>query len=69
MAQKTIISLEQHGKKHTSEINWDAGMNDILDALYGLCVAATFHPTQVLEGIRDWVDEKLEDNKIFNENS
>jgi hypothetical protein len=57
--EKTIVSLEQFGNKHYSELPWDAGIEKILDAFYGLCVAATFKPKHVLEYMKDWSEEQL----------
>ena len=56
---KTIISLEQSGNKHISELPWDASIEDMLDSFYGLCVAATFHPKNILEYMKDWSEERL----------
>jgi hypothetical protein len=57
--EKTIISIEQHGNKHYSELSWDAGIDDILDSFYGLCVAASFEPKHILEYMKDWSEERL----------
>ena len=65
--EKTIVTLESHGKKHSSELNWDANLSDILDAFYGLCVAATFDPVTVVKGMREWSEEKCENfDYLFN---
>ena len=67
--EKTIVTLESHGKKHSSELNWDAGIYDILNAFYGLCVAATFDPVQVVKGMREWSEEKCENFEYLFNNS
>jgi hypothetical protein len=59
----TIISLEHHGKKHSSELPWDADMYELLDAFYGMCVSATFHPTTVLSAMSEWVNEKYNNER------
>lgn len=61
----TKITLESHNKKHSSELNWDAGLDDILDAFYGLCIAATFHPESILNVMKDWVEEKMDGMEAF----
>lgn len=61
----TKITLESHDKKHSSELNWDAGLDDILDAFYGLCIAATFHPESILNVMKDWVEEKMDGMEAF----
>ena len=64
----TKITLEAHGHKHSSELNWDAGLDDILDAFYGLCIAATFHPETILSYMQEWLDEKKSCMTAFKEN-
>jgi hypothetical protein len=67
--EKTIVIIESHGKKHSSELNWDAGIYDILNAFYGLCVAATFDPVTVVKCIREWSEEKCENFEYLFNNS
>lgn len=56
---KTIISLEHAGYKHTSELPWDANLDDLLNAFFGLCVSATFYPNNILECMKEFAEEKL----------
>lgn len=45
---KTIISIESNGYKHTSELPWDAGAEDLFDAFIGLGVCATYSHMSLL---------------------
>lgn len=56
---KTVISLEHDGCKHTSELPWDANLNDLLNAFFGLCVSATFYPNSILECMKEFAEERL----------
>ena len=58
--EKTILTIEQNNMKFTSEMPWDAGMDDILDAFYGLCVSTTFAPKTILTHMKEFAEEKLE---------
>ena len=58
--EKTILSIEQNNMKFISEMSWDAGMDDILDAFYGLCVSATFTPKTILTHMKEFAEEKFE---------
>ncbi len=58
--EKTILTLESNGCKFTAEMNWDAGMNDLLESFNGLCVAATFSPKTILKCMQEFATEKLE---------
>lgn len=55
--EPTKISLSHGGKTHTSELNWDADMYDMLQAFYGLCVASSWNPEQVVRGMYEFVQE------------
>lgn len=70
--EKTILTIEQNNMKFISEMSWDAGMDDILDAFYGLCVSATFTPKTILTHMKEFAEEKLEaywpDEYQFDEN-
>lgn len=65
--EKTILSLEHAGYKHTSELPWDASLDDIFDSLYGLCTAATFRPESVLDGMKEWLENKYGKELYFYE--
>ena len=58
--EKTILTIEQNNMKFTSEMPWDASMDDFLDAFYGLCVSATFVPKTILTHMKEFAEEKLE---------
>ena len=57
------LTLESGDVKLTSEMNWDAPMDDLLNSFYGLCIGATWHPTSVLETMAEFASEKLESLK------
>lgn len=54
----TVITLDHGNQKVTVELPWDAGMDDILNAFYGMCVCATFAPKTVLLGMKEFVNER-----------
>lgn len=54
----TILTLECGGVKFTSEMTWDANIEDLLNSFYGLCVGATFHPEALLKSMQEWAEEK-----------
>ena len=57
---KTKLTLENYGNTMSWESPYnDVSMDNLLYAFYGLCVAATWNPRTVLEGMRDFVDERL----------
>lgn len=58
--EKTILTMESNDMKFISEMPWDVGMDDILDAFYGLCISATFTPKTILTHMKEFAEEKLE---------
>ena len=46
---KIVVSIESNGYKHTTEIPWDANVEDLFDAIIGLGVCATFSYKSLLE--------------------
>lgn len=54
----TILTLECGGVKLTSEMRWDANIEDLLNSFYGLCVGATFHPEALVKVMQEWAEEK-----------
>ena len=54
----TILTLECGGVKITSEMKWDANIEDLLNSFYGLCVGATFHPEAIVKAMQEWAEEK-----------
>jgi hypothetical protein len=53
-----ILTLECGGVKITSEMAWDASIEDLLNSFYGLCVGATFHPEALVKVMQEWAEEK-----------
>ncbi len=41
------IQIEQHGEKFTFETDNDVCTPELIDNLYGLCVAAGYHPDSI----------------------
>lgn len=63
---KFIITMEQtDGKKMVTELSWEAGMDDILEAFYGMCIGLTWAPSIVLEAMKDFVDERLDESVVI----
>lgn len=59
-SKKTILTIESNDMKFISELPWDAGMDDILDAFFGMCISTTFAPKTILTHMKEFADEKLE---------
>lgn len=60
----TVITLDHGHQKVTVELPWDAGMDDLIDAFYGMCVCATFTPGTIIQGFREFLEEKAESMKL-----
>ena len=60
----TILTLDHGHQKTTVELPWDAGMEDLLDAFYGMCVCATYSPSTVLQGMAEFLEEKAASMKL-----
>lgn len=56
----TRITIESNGDKHSSELNWDAGIDEVIQSFYGLCVTATWMPTTILENMKSFAEEHLD---------
>jgi hypothetical protein len=53
------ITIENYGKKMSVETDHeDISMEEYLDIFYGLLVTATFHPTTVINGFKDFIESK-----------
>lgn len=50
------IKTTEHVVKQ--ELPWDANMEDLCQAFYGACVAITFNPETVLDGMKDFLINK-----------
>jgi hypothetical protein len=56
----TIFSVEHLGTKITFELPWDAGMQDLLDAFYTMCIGISFCPSVIVDGMKEFVESKEE---------
>lgn len=65
LPEKIKLTIETNKNKHTSEINWDANLEDLLDAFYGLCVAATYDPITVCAEMKKWSEAKCNNFDYF----
>ena len=65
LPEKIKLTLETSKNKHTSEINWDANLADLLDSFYGLCVAATYDPITICEVMKKWSEAKCNNFEYF----
>jgi len=64
----TILSLENYGNKITWETDHsDVTLTELFDAFRGLLVGITFTDNQVLEGMRDYAEERLPEDEELNE--
>lgn len=54
------MSLIMNDSKMSWETGqWDCGMEELLEAFYGLCVGQTFCPETVLKGMKEFVEERM----------
>ena len=59
----TILSLENYGNKITWETDHsDVTLTELFDAFRGLLVGITFTDQQILEGMREYAEERLPDD-------
>jgi hypothetical protein len=65
LPEKIKLTLETNKNKHTSEINWDANLEDLLDSFYGLCVATTYDPITVCMVMKKWSETKCNNFEYF----
>ena len=54
------LTLSSHGKTYSAELAWDSTFSDILNALVGLGVAATYSHRGMLESMQAYATEELE---------
>lgn len=60
----TILSLENYGNKVTWETDHsDVILTELFDAFRGLLVGITFNDQQILEGMREYAEERLQDGE------
>lgn len=62
--EKTILSLESDNKKFSAELSWAAGMDEILQAFFGLCVSASFMPETVITGMKEFSESMMYNKEI-----
>lgn len=55
---KLIISIEAYGNKYEATLPADAHINDVIQTFYGLCVATSYLPITVLDGMGTLVTEQ-----------
>jgi len=53
------ITIENYGKKMSVETDHeDLGIDEYIDIFYGLLISATFHPSTIINGFKDFIEEK-----------
>ena len=53
------ITIENYGKKMSVETNYeDASVNEYIEIFYGLLISATFNPDTILNGFKEFIEEK-----------
>ena len=53
------ITIESYGKTHTTEfLNDDVSIGDYINTFYALLIGVTFHEHTIVEGFRDFLEEK-----------
>ena len=60
MTEPMKLTLSSHGKTYSAELAWDSAFSDILNALVGLGVAATYSHRGMLESMQEYATEELE---------
>ena len=53
----TIITFKNHTNVITYELPWDAGADEILNAVYSGMIGLTFNPDGILETMQDFVND------------
>lgn len=60
--RKTILSLE-HGKNKVSvEMSWDAGADEIINALVTCMTGCSFLPETIVECMKEYLEEYSEED-------
>jgi hypothetical protein len=53
------ITIENYGKKMSVEIDHeDVSIEEYIDIFYGLLVTATFSPLTIINGFKEFLEEK-----------
>ena len=56
----TILEFKSHDAPISHiEMPWDANVEDVLQALYGAMITATFNPVSILRGMKEFAEEHL----------
>ena len=53
----TIVTFKNHTNVITYELPWDAGADEILNAVYSGMVCLTFKPDGILQAMQDFVND------------
>jgi len=53
------ITIEAEGRKHSTEIEGDdMGIDEYVDVFYALLIAVTFHHSTIINGFKEFVEDK-----------
>jgi hypothetical protein len=53
------ITIESYGRTHSTEFDSDdVTMSEYIDTFYALLIGVTFHENTIIEGFRDFLEEK-----------
>lgn len=54
----TVLKFEHGGVTQTVELPWDANMEQILQAFYGMCISSTWMPSTVIESMYEFAKDQ-----------
>jgi len=53
------ITIENYGRTHSTEINGDdSSIEEYIDTFYALLIAVTFHHSTIINGFKEFVEDK-----------
>jgi len=53
------ITIENYGRTHSTEINGDdLSIDEYIDIFYALLIAVTFHHDTIINGFKEFVENK-----------
>ena len=53
------ITIESYGRTHTTEFDHDdVSITEYIDTFYALLIAATFHHNTIINGFKEFVEDK-----------
>ena len=58
----TILTLKMHGRIVTYELPWDAGADEIIEALYGAMIGQTFSPEGAVRAMYEFSKEHIKED-------